>query len=674
MPNRLAQATSPYLLQHRDNPVDWWEWGSDAFEDAAERDVPVLLSVGYSACHWCHVMAHESFEDDETAAFLNGRFVSIKVDREERPDVDRIYMDAVTATTGHGGWPMTVFLTSDAKPFYAGTYFPKEPRQGMPSFMELLHAIDDAWRNNRGDLVGRSEDITRLLATQTTASAILPSEGAMEMAVDAIAATFDPTYGGFGRAPKFPQPSTLEYLLRFAVLRPETERATNARAMVVATLDHLSRGGIYDHLDGGFARYSVDERWLVPHFEKMLYDNALLARLFLRAGQVTGEPWMVETARGTLDYLARDMQDPSGGIHSAEDADAEGVEGAFAVWEWHELVDVLGEDIDLAAAIYGATPEGNFEGSNILNVPEHAADLARTLGMAEDELHRSKSRIDGHLRRRRSMRVRPDRDDKVVSAWNGLALSAFAEAGAVLRNEDYLSVARGIAEFLTETAMFDGRLLRSWRLGHNGPNGFCDDYAAVALGLFALYQATGEEQWYRGAEQLTRTMVELFADEDGGFFATAADAEQLIARPKNTHDNPTPSDNALAAEALATLAAYSGDPDLFALLEQTIQSIGPSLSTHPWAHGALLGVWLASPMREVAIVGSPEHRQPLVDVVREQFRPGTVVACGPGSASGVPLLDGRGPGERAMAYVCRGFVCDLPAESPDDLRVQLDGG
>jgi uncharacterized protein YyaL (SSP411 family) len=674
MSNRLAHATSPYLLQHRDNPVAWWEWGSDAFAEAAERDVPVLLSVGYSACHWCHVMAHESFEDDETAQFLNERFVSIKVDREERPDVDRIYMDAVTATTGHGGWPMTVFLTPDAKPFYAGTYFPKERRQGMPSFMELLHAIDAAWSDNRDDLVGRSEDITRLLAAQATASAILPSEGVMELAVDAIAGTFDRTYGGFGRAPKFPQPSTLEYLLRFSVLRPDSDWAGTARAMVVATLDHLSRGGIYDHLDGGFARYSVDERWLVPHFEKMLYDNALLARLFLHAWQATGEPWMEETARGTLDYLARDMLDPSGGIHSAEDADAEGVEGAFAVWDWRELEDILGDEIDLAAAIYGATPTGNFEGANILNLPERLADVARTLDVSEDELRRAKSRIDDHLRRHRSMRVRPDRDDKVVSAWNGLALSAFAEAGAVLRNEDYLSVARGIAGFLTETAMVDGRLLRSWRRGRNGPDGFCDDYAAAALGLFALYQATGEERWYRSAERLTRTMVELFADEDGGFFATAADAEELIARPKNTHDNPTPSDNALAAQALATLAAYTGNTDLYALLEQTIQSIGPSLSTHPGAHGSSLGVWLASPMREVAIVGAPQHRLPLVDVVWEQFRPDTVVAHGSGSASDVPLLDGRGPGERAMAYVCRGFVCDLPTESPDELRVQLDGG
>ncbi|HZJ47910.1 MAG TPA: thioredoxin domain-containing protein [Acidimicrobiia bacterium] len=369
MPNRLARASSPYLIQHEDNPVDWHEWGSGAFAEAVERDVPVILSVGYSACHWCHVMAHESFEDEATAAYMNEHFVSIKVDREERPDVDRIYMDAVTATTGHGGWPMTVFLTPDAKPFYAGTYFPKDARHGMPSFMEVLDAVDDAWANDRESLIGRSDQITQIIARISTTSAMLPSDGEMEIAVDALAASFDPRDGGFGRAPKFPQPSTVEFLLRFAVLRPDSHRAAKALSMVELTLDHMARGGIYDHLDGGFARYSVDDRWLVPHFEKMLYDNALLARLYLRAWQVTGHAWMLETTRQTLDYLARDMADPSGGIHSAEDADAGGTEGAFSVWSWEELAEALGDDLDIAAAIYGATPEGNFEGANVLHLP-----------------------------------------------------------------------------------------------------------------------------------------------------------------------------------------------------------------------------------------------------------------------------------------------------------------
>jgi uncharacterized protein len=673
VPNRLADAASPYLLQHQDNPVDWWEWGSDAFDEAARRDVPVVLSVGYSACHWCHVMAHESFEDDETAAFLNAHFVSVKVDREERPDVDRIYMDAVTATTGHGGWPMTVFLTPDGKPFFAGTYFPKVPRQGMSSFVDVLAAINEAWLHRRDDLIGRSEQITRLISQPSNASSMLPSDGALDLAVDAIAATFDATFGGFGRAPKFPQASTLEYLLRFAVLRPESDRAPLALSMVATTLDHLARGGIHDHLDGGFARYSVDERWLVPHFEKMLYDNALLARLYVRAWQVTGEAWMAQTARSTLDYLARDMLDPEGGLHAAEDADADGVEGAFALWTWEELGDVLGADLALAAAVYGASPGGNFEGANILHLAEPVGEIAARIDLDEPELILAKQRIDDRLRARRDTRVRPGLDDKVVTAWNGLALRAFAEAGAVLREQRYLSLARRIATFLTETAMPDGGLLRSWRAGRAGPGAFCEDFAAAALGLFALYQATGEERWYIEAERLVREMIERFEDAAGGFFSTASDAEDLIARPKNTHDNPTPSDNALAAEALATLAAYTGDSDVYGRFEGTVRSIGPSLSTHPWAHGSVLGAWLAAPMREVAVVGAPDDRRPLVDVVWARFRPDTVVAQGDGTETAVPLLAHRGAGDSGRAYVCRDFVCELPAESPAALRAQLGG-
>ncbi len=671
MPNHLSNASSPYLLQHADNPVDWWEWGDDAFAEAAERDVPVLLSVGYSACHWCHVMAHESFEDDDTARYLNARFVSIKVDREERPDVDRIYMDAVTATTGRGGWPMTVFLTPEAKPFYAGTYFPDEERHGMPSFMDVLRAIDDAWIHRRDGLINQSDEITRRISDRSTSSVVAPSPGQIELAVDAIAATFDPSHGGFGRAPKFPQPSTLEFLLRFGVLRPESDRASKALAIVETTLDHMARGGIYDHLEGGFARYSVDDRWLVPHFEKMLYDNALLARLYLRAWQVMRQPWMLETGRQTLDYLARDMIDQSGGIHSAEDADAAGREGSFAVWTWGELVEVLGSDLETGAAIYGATPGGNFEGSNILHLPVSVTDAAERVGIAESDLRHQKRRIDGLLRDRRSLRARPGRDDKVVTAWNGLALRTFAEAGAILSSDRYLSVAEGIATFLTGPVLSGDRLLRSWRQGTGGPDGFCDDYAASAIGLFALYQATGEECWYRHAEHLTRVMIERFGDDAGGFFATAVDAAPLISRPKNVHDNPIPSDNALAAEALSIFAAFSGDSEAHGRLERTVESIGPTLSTQPWAHGHMLGVWMANAAREIAIVGDPEARRPFLDVAWERFRPGTVVATGDGSASAVRLLDGRLASEGGRAFVCRGFVCDLPAESPEELSVQL---
>ncbi len=673
MPNRLADASSPYLLQHADNPVDWHEWGSEAFAEATQRDVPVLLSVGYSACHWCHVMAHESFEDTETAEYLNAHFVSIKVDREERPDVDRIYMDAVTATTGHGGWPMTVFLTPDAKPFYAGTYFPKVGRHGIPSFMEVLRAVNDAWVRDRESLNNRSDQIARAIATRSNASAMLPSDGELEIAVDTILSTFDPRYGGFGRAPKFPQPSTLEFLLRFALLHAGTDRSANALQAVEATLDHMARGGIYDHLDGGFARYSVDDRWLVPHFEKMLYDNALLARLYLRAWQTTGRPWMLNVARETLDYLARDMIDLSGGIHSAEDADAEGREGAFSVWTWQELAATLGDDLDLAATIYGATPGGNFEGANILHLPRSLGDLAQDLGVGTEQLSESKRRIDGLLRERRSQRVRPSRDDKIVTAWNGLALRAFAEAAAVLNDHHYLDIANGIADFLTGPASNGDRLLRSWRDGRNGPDGFCDDHAAAAVGLFALYQATGDEERYRQAERIVRSMIRRFSDsENGGFFATASDGEELIARPKNVHDNPTPSDNALAAEALAILAAYTGESDLQNRFERTVQSVGASLSTHPGAHGSLLGVWLVDPPREVAVIGPTLERLDLTAVIWEDFRPDVVLAEGDGTGSAVPLLEGRTAPDGARAFVCRGFVCDLPVTSAIDLRDQLD--
>jgi len=618
-------------------------------------------------------MAHESFEDDETAAYMNEHFVNIKVDREERPDVDRVYMDAVTATTGSGGWPMTVFLTPQADPFYAGTYFPKDARHGMPSFAEVLNAVSGAWANDRESLVGRSLEVSQAISERASEATTRPSDAEMGEAVDRLAASFDPRYGGFGRAPKFPQPSTLEYLLRFAALRPGDERASTALGMIEVTLDRMARGGIYDHLDGGFARYSVDERWLAPHFEKMLYDNALLSRLYLRAWQVTGHRWMLETAIETLDYLSRDMADPSGGIHSAEDADAGGVEGGFSVWTWDELGDTLGSDLDLGAAIYGAAPEGNFEGTNILHLPQGIPDLAVRLRLDEAELRSQKRGIDDRLRRQRATRERPFRDDKIVTAWNGFALRAFSEAAGILGESRYLTAARGIAAFITGPALDGDRLLRSRRGGRPGPAGFCDDYASAALGLFSLYQATGEERWYVHAEHLARVMIERFSDDAGGFYATAADEQALIARPKNFHDNPTPSDNALAAEALAILAAYTGEADLYDRSEATIRSAGPGISTQPAVHGHLLGVSLSSPLREVAIVGPSVRRRPFIDAVWGEFRPDAVIAEGDGRNSAVPLMDGRGPSGRARAFVCRGFVCDLPADSVADMRDQLRG-
>ena len=676
MPNRLALATSPYLLQHADNPVEWYEWGDDAFAAAALTDRPVLLSVGYSACHWCHVMAHESFEDEATAGYMNDHFVNVKVDREERPDVDRIYMDAVTAMSGHGGWPMTVFTTPDGRPFFAGTYFPKERLHGRSSFLDVMSAVTDAWDNQRDELVEQADKVTAAIRRALPSTSGVPSESDLERAVVLIESQFDTEHGGFGGAPKFPQAPTLELLMRIAALDRSGAAGRAALTMLTKSLDEMRRGGIYDQLGGGFARYSVDRVWLVPHFEKMLYDNALLARVYLRTWQLTGIEDLLTTARETLDYLLGDLADPEGGIHSAEDADSEGVEGKFYMWTWDELGEALGHDRDLAASIYGASEEGNFEGSNILFLPSPLATLAGELEMTADELAERKKSIDDRLLEVRSGRVRPGLDDKVVTAWNGLALRAFAEAGAVLGEDRYLAAARGIAEFLTTEAWPDGGPVRSWRRGTRGVAGFADDFAAAAIGLYTLYQATGELRWYEKAEELVTALVSGFADPEGGFFATAAGRGQLIARPKNLQDNPTPSDNALAAEALTIHAAYNGDSEAAALVEGIVRAAGVIIQQSPSFAGHLLAVWatVLSGVREVAVVAPADTLSVLTNVVWEEFRPDVVLASANDGTTTVPLLAERTAGARGRAYVCRDFVCDLPAESPEQLRDQLGVG
>jgi hypothetical protein len=673
MPNHLVDATSPYLLQHQDNPVDWYEWGDAAFTAAHTTDRPILLSVGYAACHWCHVMAHESFEDPETAAYMNEHFVNVKVDREERPDVDRIYMDAVQAMSGRGGWPMTVFLTPDGGPFFAGTYFPKERVHGLPSFLDVLAGVSNAWQTNRAELDEQAERLTEAVSAALPVADDLPAAADVDRAIDSLAASFDQEHGGFGGAPKFPQVPTLELLLRTAAFGDEA-----ALSMLRDTLDAMGRGGIYDHLGGGFARYSVDRYWLVPHFEKMLYDNALLARTYLRSWQLTGEQLHLDIARATLDYLIRDMTDPSGGIHSAEDADSEGSEGAYYVWTWDEFGRVLGADRELAASIYGATADGNFEGANVLHLPQSIDELAVRLDMDPQELATRRSVIDERLRAFRNTRIRPGRDDKIVTAWNGLALRALAEADTVLGVSAYRDAAIRIAEFLTGPAMPDGRLVRSWRRDRPGGPAYADDYGAAALGLYALYQTTGDERWFLAAERLVSTLVDQFADlEGGGFFATASDAEQLIARPKNLQDNPTPSDNALAAEALLTHLAYTGDVAALRLVEATVRAAGVLIGRHPAFAGQMLAVWATAlhGIKEVAIVGtSPGDTEALAAVVAERFRPDCVPAVGIAGATQVPLLRDRAAGEGALAYVCRDFVCERPVATPAALRAGLDDG
>ena len=676
MPNRLANATSPYLLQHADNPVDWYEWGDEALALAGAADRPILLSVGYSACHWCHVMAHESFEDDATAAYMNEHFVNVKVDREERPDIDRIYMDAVQAMTGQGGWPMTVFLTPAGGPFFAGTYYPKEPRGPYPTFMQVLTGVATAWTEQRDQLTAQADKLTAAVQSQLPPAQTPPDLSLIPQAITHLEARFDGQRGGFGSAPKFPQAPTLELLLRVAASWPEPLLRERSLAMLTKTLDEMAAGGIYDHLYGGFARYSVDAVWLVPHFEKMLYDNALLARLYTHAWHLTGNDEYRRVATETLDYLVQEMRHESGGIFSAEDADSEGEEGKFAIWSSAEFSEVVGEDADLLAAVYGVTPAGNFEGHNILERSRPLAEIAAAFELSDSDLAERRARADARLVERRRTRVPPSVDDKVVVAWNGLALRAFADAAAAFGRADYNEVAVGIAEFIaTDATTPDGRLVRSWRDGKISGPGFCDDYAAAAVGLFALYQSTGNERWYSDAIRLTDEMIRLFADPAGGaFFAVGADSVDLIARPKNLMDNPTPSDNSLAAEALAIRVAYAGEAQLDEHVSAIAQAAGVLAADHPMAVGHLLSLLAVSPLRQVAIVpGDDGSAAELIGVFRATFRPGHVLAAGSAAPGGIPLLDQRVPIDgRAAAYVCEGFVCRLPTADPAEFARQLE--
>ena len=554
MPNRLENETSPYLLQHKDNPVDWYPWGEEAFEKARAEDKPVLLSVGYSACHWCHVMERESFEDEATARLMNEGFVSIKVDREERPDVDSIYMAATQAMTRHGGWPMTVFMTPDGAPFYAGTYFPPVPSRGMPAFGQILTSLSEAYKNRRDEVLKSAEGVREYLQAATSAS--IPrtglSEGLLNDAANALVGQLDNRFGGFGGAPKFPQAMNLEVLLRHHARTGDRSALSGAEL----TLRSMASGGIYDHLGGGFARYAVDEYWLVPHFEKMLYDNALLARLYLEAYEATGDEFYRRIATETLDYLLRDMTSPEGGFYSAEDADSEGEEGKFYVWTPAEIEAALEpEEAKLALRYWDVTEDGNFEGKNILNVPRPTEAVAREFGLSAEELADRIGGIRAKLYEVREDRVRPGRDDKVLAAWNGLALRAFALAARVLpEREDYLEAARRNAGFLLGEMKEGGRLRRSYKDGRARFNGYLEDYACVADGLISLYQATFETRWIEEARDLADATLELFWDgERGAFYDTPSDHEELVTRPRDVYDSAAPSGNSVAVDVLLKL-------------------------------------------------------------------------------------------------------------------------
>ena len=653
--NRLAEETSPYLQQHKDNPVDWYPWGDEAFARAREEGKPVLLSVGYAACHWCHVMAHESFEDPETAEVMNRHFVNVKVDREERPDVDAVYMEAVQAMSGHGGWPMTVWLTPDGHPFYGGTYYPKTPRMGMPGFVQLCEGIAEAWRERRDEVVAKAGQLTDLLSESgrfAPAGADLPGLDAADRAASQLAERFDPQWGGFGRAPKFPQPDLCELLLR-------AHRRTGESAplsLVTTSLDAMASGGIYDHVGGGFHRYSVDREWLVPHFEKMLYDQALLARAYLHAWQVTGEARHLQVASETIDYVRRDLRDPGGGFYSSEDADSEGVEGRFYVWSRADVDEIGGP---AAVEWYGVTEGGNFEGSSILHRPVRG-DLLRPADV---------ERARQALLERREERVRPGLDDKVLTEWNGLMVATLAEAAAATGRRDWLDDARAAADFLLSSLRReDGRWLRSWQGGRANHLAFAADYAALVGAFTRLAEATGEARWVAEARGVADGLLYLFWDEDaGGLFTAGSDAEQLITRAKDVLDNVIPSANGSAAVALVRLAALTGEERHRERAEGIVRLVADPLSRHPTAFAHLLGAveLLHAPVTEVAVVGA---RPDLVEAVQRHFLPNAVLAWGEPYPS--PLFEGRQDG---LAYVCRNYACQRPTGDVEELVRQLGG-
>ncbi len=655
MPNRLAQETSPYLLQHRDNPVEWYPWGPEALTRAREEDRPLLLSVGYSACHWCHVMERESFEDPETAAYMNEHFVNVKVDREERPDVDAIYMEAVQTISGHGGWPMTVFLDPDGVPFYGGTYFPPDESRGMPSFRMVMEAVVHAFETQREEIRERAPGTRARLGAigEIEPRGDLPGMPQMDEAMQRLLGAVDRRNGGFGGAPKFPPASSLELLLA----RGETE-------VVELTLDAMLAGGIYDQLGGGFSRYSVNAVWLVPHFEKMLYDNCLLARAYLHGWQQLGHERYRRVCEETLDWMLREMRGPEGGFYSALDADSEGEEGRFYVWSAAEVREVLGDAAGPVLDYYGVSEQGNFEGSNVLHLAGGATAPAPE-GLAEARQA---------LLEARAQRVRPGLDDKRLTSWNALAIAALADAGAVLGRDDYVEAARAAAEFVLDQLRDpDGNLLRTYKDGRAHLNAYLEDHAFLLEALLTLYEASFETRWFREAQALAETTIARFGDpERGGFFSTSGDHEELIARRKEVGDHPIPSGNSSAAMGLLRLGALTGERRYEKAAEGVFALFAKPAVEHPDAFAHLLRAldFHLAPTREVALVG--DGLGELAGVVRERHRPHIVLAGGPEGAGEPPLLANRTTvAGQPAAYVCENFACQLPVTGAEKLRALL---
>ena len=678
--NRLIHETSPYLRQHAHNPVDWYPWGEEALEKARREDKPILLSIGYSACHWCHVMERESFENEAIAEVMNAHFVNIKVDREERPDLDTLYMNYVQMTTGSGGWPMTVFLTPDEIPFFGGTYFPPDDRFGRPGFGRLCRALAEAYREKREEIEGRGPEILQRLEAMNTlpAGAAQVTGASLDRAFDQLAPRFDLTHGGFTGAPKFPGSMSLTFLLRHfsRTGRPE------GREFVSLTLEKMARGGMYDQLGGGFHRYSVDERWLVPHFEKMLYDNALLSRLYLEAYQLDPQPLYARVVEEILDYVVREMLNPQGGFYSTQDADSEGHEGKFFVWTPTEVGEILGKEESKAfCRYYDVTGGGNFEGSNILNVPRPLEQVAGELSLSPGELARILSEARERLFREREKRVKPHRDEKILTGWNGMMSVSFVEASVVLQRADYLEVARRNARFLLEHLCRGDRILRTHKDGVSKLPGYLDDYANLVEHLLALYQATGEREWLDQAVVYNDAMLEQFWDrEQAIFFLTGKEHEELVTPVRDPYDNATPAGSSVAVFNLLKLAILTGNLEYRSIAETNLENMHLPLTRYPNGFGYLLGAadFYLGPVKEIAVVGDPDsdETQRLLEVVHRKFLPNKVVALldpnDTGGADDLPLLEGKTLVKgRPAAYVCENYTCKAPVIEPDQLELEL---
>ncbi len=690
MPNRLASETSPYLLQHAANPVDWYPWGEAAFARARAENKPVLVSIGYSSCHWCHVMEHESFEDPDVAALMNERFVCVKVDREERPDVDEVYMTAVQLLGEHGGWPLNVFVTPAGEPFWGGTYFAPDRRFGRPGWREVLERLAAVWEERRGEVEAQGRRLTEALREESRATPAdaAPGDDAVAAALETLLARYDPEWGGFGQAPKFPPSLSLQLLLR----RHRTQRNPKHLLVVEGTLRGMARGGMYDQLGGGFHRYSVDERWLVPHFEKMLYDNAQLARVYVEAWQVTGEAPYARVARETLDWVLREMTGPEGGFFSATDADSDGREGSYFVWTLPEIEGLLGEDAALFAEAYGVTREGNFEdphhpaapgapGANVLHVAVPPDALAARAGLAEADVAARLARARARLLEARRARTYPGLDDKVITSWNALMIGALAYAGRVLEEPRYVDAAVRAADFvLARLRTPDGRLLRTWRAGVAKIPAFLEDHAFLAGALLDVYEAVFDPRYWREAEAVARAMNAGFRDPAGGWFHTAEDGERLVARPSGGFDGSIPSANGAAAAVCARLAAFTGDAFWRERTDAALRRFAPSVARAPAAAISLLLALQAqsSPGAEVAVVGAPGDAatRALVREAQRAFVPFGVLARldpdAPDAATAIPLLHGKTlAGGRPAAYVCRAFACRAPVTDPVALAAAL---